>query len=357
MEEQYDSENLNQEEPAAAEQETKEEPVKGGESAQAAEQETKEEPAKGGESAQAVSSQKKFSFKKLLLMSILPVLGSGIIRALGIFIFTTPNKFAPGGLTGVTVLLEEVVGWNSGYFLLILNVPIFFIAFFFLGKREAILSTFSMLVSSGVLILFGIIKDNWWPDFWQYGGNLENIGQRMLGAIAGGIFSGIALAIMIKSCGTSGGTTVLASLVNKKFRNLSVSYLTAAFDALVVVASVFVYNDGTFTSILDPVLLAFVSLFVASKVSDMILQGFKVAYKFEIITTHPDEIAAEIIQKTHHSVTKVEAEGMYSHEGKSMLVCIIRKRQIAVIQRIIKNYPDTFAYFTPASEVFGRFSK
>ena len=355
MEEQPDSQNLNQEEPAAAEQETKEGPA-------TAEQETKEEPVKSVESAQAAKPKQKFSFKKFLLLSVLPVLSSGIIRALGIFIFTTPNKFAPGGLTGLTVLLEEIASWyspnwNAGYFLLILSVPIFLIAFFFLGKREAILSTLSMFVSSGLLILFDLIKKNWWPDFWQYGGPDADIGQRMLGAIAGGIFAGIALAIMIKSCGTAGGTAVLASLVNKKFRNVSISMLTSAFDAVVVVGSVFVYNDGTFTSVLDPVLLAFVSLFVTSKMSDIILQGFKVAYKFEIITTHPDEIAAEIIQKTNHSVTKVEAEGMYSHEGKSMLVCIIRKRQIAVLQRIIKKYPDTFAYFTPASEVFGKFNK
>ena len=196
----------------------------------------------------------------------------------------------------------------------------------------------------------------------QYGpkpdGSLGEIGNRLLGAIAGGIFLGIALAIMIKSCGTSGGTTILASLVNKKFRNLSVSALTSAFDACVVFASVFVYNNGsTATGVLDPVLLALVSLFVTSKMSDIILQGFKSAYKFEIITTHPEEIAAEIISKTHHSVTKVEAEGMYSHEGKSMLVCIIRKRQIAQMQRIIRKYPDTFAYFTPTSEVYGRFVK
>ena len=348
MEEQPDSQNLNQEEPAAAEQETKEEPA-------TAEQETKEEPAKSDEIAQAAKPKQKFSFKKFLLLSVLPVLSSGIIRALAIFIFTTPNQFAPGGVNGVAVLLEAVTTWNSGYFLLMLNVPLFFIAFFLLGKREAILSTLSMLISSGLLIVFGLIKDKW--GFPQYGGNLENIGQRMLGAIAGGIFLGIALAIMLRSCGTSGGTAVLASLVNKKFRNVSISMLTSAFDACVVVASIFVYNDGTFTSVLDPVLLAFVSLFVTSKMSDVILQGFKVAYKFEIITTHPDEIAAEIIQKTHHSVTKVEAEGMYSHEGKSMLVCIIRKRQIAVLQRIIKKYPDTFAYFTPASEVFGKFNK
>ena len=169
---------------------------------------------------------------------------------------------------------------------------------------------------------------------------------------------GLALAIMLRSCGTSGGTTVLASLVNKKFRNLSVSAMTSAFDACVVVASIFVYHQGgTFTEKLDPVLLAIVSLVVTSKICDFVLQGFKVAYRFEIVTDRAEELAAEIMQKTHHGVTEVNATGMYSHEGKALLVCVIRKRQVGELQRILKNYPGTFASFSPVSEVYGKFLK
>lgn len=293
-------------------------------------------------------------FKNLMLTAVLPVLGSGLVRFLGVNIFVTPNKFAPGGVNGASVLLEEVTGLNWGIFLLIFNVPLFFLAFFFLGKREAILSTLSMLLTAGISILVRYVPAMQFLP--AYGGD-GSVAHGLLGAIAGGIFLGIALAIMIKSCGTSGGTTVLASLVNKKFRNLSVSGLTSVLDAIVVLSSIFVYNDGSFTSVLDPVLLALVSLFVTSKISDAILHGFKTAYKFEIITDRPDELAEEIMRETRHGVTKMEAEGMYSHVGKSMLVCIIRKRQIAQLQRIIKKYPGTFAYFSSTSEVYGRFVK
>ncbi len=288
---------------------------------------------------------------RFALTVILPVILSGLVRALGIYVFVTPNRFAPGGINGIAVLLEYAVGWSSGWFLLILNVPLFFVAFFLLGKKEAIVATASMLFSSGLLILFP--KLNFLP---VYGGDGTLHG--LLGAVAGGIFLGVALAVMLKSFGTSGGTTVLASLINKKFRNLSVSMLTAAFDACVVFASFFVYNRGaSFTEKLDPVLLALVSLFVTSKVCDGIVQGFKTAYKFEIVTKNPDEIAAEIMEKVHHGVTRLPAEGMYSHEGKSVLVCLIRKRQIAEVQRIIRKYPDAFSYFAQASEVYGKFLK
>ena len=284
-------------------------------------------------------------------VSVLSVIISGIVRALAIYIFVTPNDFAPGGVNGIAVLLQEGTGWNSGIFLIMLNVPLFFVAFFLIGKYGAVISTLSMLLTSGLLIVFDYIPG---MEYICY----QPEDNHILAAIAGGVLLGVALAVTLKSCGTSGGTTVLASLVNKKFRNLSVSGMTAVFDAIVVFASFFVYNEGMgFTEKLEPVLLALISLFVTSKVCDVILQGFKAAYRFEIITNHPEEISAEIMQKLHHGVTEVNATGMYSHEGRAMLVCIIRKRQIGEVQRILRKFPDTFASFSPASEVYGKFLK
>ena len=301
-------------------------------------------------------NKKLKSFGAILVSAVIPTLLSGILRALGIYIFVSPNKFAPGGTNGIAVLLEFVTKWNSGWFLLMINVPLFFVAFFFLGKREAIISTLSMLLTSGLLIVFDYI-----PNFPRFDGtgSEEPIVYGLLGAIAGGIFLGGALAVMIKSCGTSGGTTILASLVNKKWRFLSVSWMTSAFDACVVFVSFFVYYpwNAPFASKLMPVLLALVSLFVTSKVCDLILQGFKVAYRFEIVTNQAEEIAKEIMETTHHGVTELPGVGMYSHSEHKVLVCIIRKRQIAEIQRIIKKYPGTFASFMPTSEVYGKFIK
>lgn len=284
-------------------------------------------------------------------VSVLSVIISGIVRALAIYIFVTPNDFAPGGVNGIAVLLQEGTGWNSGIFLIMLNLPLFFVAFFLIGKYGAVISTLSMLLTSGLLIVFDYIPG---MEYICY----QPEDNHILASIAGGVLLGVALAVTLKSCGTSGGTTVLASLVNKKFRNLSVSGMTAVFDAIVVFASFFVYNQGMgFTEKLEPVLLALISLFVTSKVCDVILQGFKAAYRFEIITNHPEEISAEIMQKLHHGVTEVNATGMYSHEGRAMLVCIIRKRQIGEVQRILRKFPDTFASFSPASEVYGKFLK
>ena len=296
-------------------------------------------------------TKKRSHLWRMLLSAALAILSSGIVRALAIYIFVTPNEFAPGGINGIAVLLEAVTRVNSGYYLIALNVPLFFVAFFLLGKSEAIISTLSMLLTSGLLIVFdyipGMNEIRYAPEY-----------NAILASIAGGVLLGLALAIMLRSCGTSGGTTVLASLVNKKFRNLSVSAMTSAFDACVVFASFFVYHQGEpFTAKLDPVLLALISLLVTSKICDFVLQGFKVAYRFEIITDRAEELAKEIMERTHHGVTELNATGMYSHEGRALLVCVIRKRQIGELQRILRRYPGTFASFSPVSEVYGKFLK
>lgn len=296
-------------------------------------------------------TKKRSHLWRILISATLAILSSGIVRALAIYIFVTPNEFAPGGINGIAVLLEAVTHVNSGYYLIALNVPLFFVAFFLLGKSEAIISTLSMLLTSGLLIVFdyipGMNEIRYAPEY-----------NAILASIAGGVLLGLALAIMLRSCGTSGGTTVLASLVNKKFRNLSVSAMTSAFDACVVFASFFVYHQGEpFTAKLDPVLLALISLLVTSKICDFVLQGFKVAYRFEIITDRAEELAKEIMERTHHGVTELNATGMYSHEGRELLVCVIRKRQIGELQRILRRYPGTFASFSPVSEVYGKFLK
>ena len=326
-------------------------------------EETEQQPPEQEQQSEKQKKELRRKFWKVILSYALAVLVSGILRAFAIYIFVTPNQFAPGGTNGIAVLLEFATGWNSGYFLLMLSVPLFFVAFFCLGKKEAVLSTLSFFVSSAILLLFNLIEnvtgiEHLLPTYGGVAAGAEKIVHGILGAVAGGVFLGLALAIMLKNCGTSGGTTIIASVINKKFRNLSVSMLTSAFDAIVVVVSFFVYNQGaSFTDKLDPVILALISLFVTSKVCDVIIYGFKSAYKFEIVTNDPDKLAEEIMTKLHRGVTKISAEGMYKHEGRSMLVVIIRKRQIAALQKIIREFPDTFAYFSSTSEVYGRFLK
>jgi uncharacterized membrane-anchored protein YitT (DUF2179 family) len=104
-----------------------------------------------------------------------------------------------------------------------------------------------------------------------------------------------------------------------------------------------------------PVIYAIVNMFCSSKSWDLLLKGFETAYKFEVICDDATAIAAELMQKLDRGVTVLEAKGMYTNSKKQLLICIVPKKQITQFKKIIKSYPNTFAYITSASEVMGEF--
>ena len=108
---------------------------------------------------------------------------------------------------------------------------------------------------------------------------------------------------------------------------------------------------------ITPVMCTLINLFIANVVVDKGLGGIKDGYKFEIITPNPHELADELMAKLKHGVTSMKVQGMYTDSEKYMLVCIINKRQIGDMMKIIKKHPDTFASFEKVNEVFGNFKR
>ena len=123
-------------------------------------------------------------------------------------------------------------------------------------------------------------------------------------------------------------------------------------DSSVVLIAFFVYGMK-----ITPVICTLLNLFIANVVVDGFLTGLKNGYKFEIVTEEPEKLSAELLERLGHGVTEIRVMGCYSHTEKYMLVCIIRKKQIGEMMKIIQRYPGTFASFTKVNEVFGRFKK
>ena len=123
-------------------------------------------------------------------------------------------------------------------------------------------------------------------------------------------------------------------------------------DGSVVFIAFFVYGMK-----ITPVICTLLNLFIANVVVDGVLTGIKNGYKFEIVTDKPEEVSAELIERLGRGVTEIRVLGMYSHTEKYMLVCIVRKKQVGEMMKIIKRYPGTFASFAKVNEVFGRFKQ
>ncbi len=290
------------------------------------------------------------------LKDFLLVIVATVLYAVSTYYFVLGKGFAPSGLSGVLALIEETTGLQAGTFvLLLLNTPLLIWSFFSLSKRFAFNTTVSVLLMC--LIFFVLDKVDKDKKFVFNvtseisGITYDDFGKKLLSCVASGICAGISIALTFRGHGCLGGADIIVMLIQKSKPRANVSFLLFGINAVVIVASYFVFKD------IESICFALIYIVLFSKVCEYILNGVKKALKFEVITEHPEELSKEIIEKLGHSVTVTPARGMYEHREKYLLICVIRSRQIADFEKILKKYPDTFAFASSVSEVFGRFFK
>ena len=127
-------------------------------------------------------------------------------------------------------------------------------------------------------------------------------------------------------------------------------WMIFSLNASVAVLSFFVYGYQ-----FEPVILCLLYCYLSSRISDGILKGGKVAMKFEIITRHPEELSAKLLQELRHGVTLIPAEGMYSKTPNYLLICVVNRHQVVQFQNVLRSFPDTFAYVSSVNETLGNF--
>ena len=284
---------------------------------------------------EGVKHRKKLALRYTVITAC--VLLSGWLRALSVHCFVIPHNFAPGGVTGIATLLQIKTGINSGIFLMAINAPLLIASFFLITKRFAIISTCSIALQSGLLLLFEHLEVPVYAD------------NAILAAIAGGIVGGAGIGILLKVGGSSGGTDIIATFVYRRFSAASVGWFIFIFDSVVVFISFFVLGSN-----LTPVLLALAEIFSSTQTNELVVYGFKSALKFEIITSSAEALSKEIMEKIHRGVTVLEATGAYTGAHKNVLICVIRRSQLSSFQKILARYPDAFAYISKTNDVIGR---
>ena len=291
---------------------------------------------------------KKYTFKELFFDASASVTAA-IIVASTLHVFANSNGFAPGGLTGIASVISHFTpNISMGYYMLIFNLPIFILCSILVERKLGIFLTIYILVQSGTLILLENIN---FPTYTASNGNL------IFASIATGLLSGFGFAIQIKRHGASGGTYAISSLIKLKNPAANIAWLTFMFDSIVVFLVFFCYQEDFTNLQIEPTMCTLLNLFLANNVVDRILQGTKDGYKFEIIVDDPEPLAQEMMTELRHGVTELTVHGMYTHKEKSMIVCIIRKRELSKMMKILKKYPQSFASFTRVNEVFGNFKR
>ncbi len=274
---------------------------------------------------------------------------AGMIVATAFYFFQNSNGFAPGGVGGLATMTYHLIGEKIAwaYLMLAFNLPLMILVAIFVDKKL------------GVFLIVYLLVQSFGTEFYKLVGakpySLDVQGESfelIFAVIATGVFSGIGFSVMLRRFGASGGTYAISALIKKAKPASNIAYVAFLLDSSVVVIAFFVYGMN-----INPALCTLINLFIANVVVDYGLSGIKNGYKFEIVTDNPEELSTELLEKLHHGVTEIKVVGMYSHSEKHMVVCIIRKKQIGEMMKIIKKYPNTFASFSKVNEVFGRFRK
>ena len=298
-----------------------------------------------------MEEKKKFHFtkptKQQVVASLLQysfVIGLGALMAITYIMFVFPNNFAPSGVSGIATMIQKVWDFKVAWFTIIVNVPLAIITFFIISKQFAIRSSVFVISFSIFLFVFDKI-----PNMYHY--VATDAGETLLAGLASGVIVGFVYGIVLKANASTGGVDFIASLVQKTRPDISLTWFIFGLNVLIAIVSFFVYHD------MSAVLLCIAHCFVVQEIADRIVIGSRKAIKFEIVTTHPEEISREIIEKLHHTATLSKGTGMYSHLEKEILTCVINKKQIVDMENILKKYPETFAYVVPVNDTIGFFRR
>lgn len=255
------------------------------------------------------------------------------LMAAGTNIVYEPMSMVTGGFAGLGIVLRQYVPVPLWAVTVVLNIPLFIIAFYRLGIRfirKTLFATICFSVFLAVIPKFPI-----------------NHTDYLMAALMGGGLNGAGLALVFRQGASTGGTDLLANLLKLWFPSASSGTVLAVIDGAIVVAGMAVFG-------IRSGLYAVVAVFVTSRLIDRILDGFRFAKLLYIISDEPGKIARGIMKTMQRGVTALEGTGMYSGAGKKILMCAVsRKELVRVVQFVKETDSRAFVVVSDAREVLG----
>ena len=269
----------------------------------------------------------------LLKDLIMYILGS-VLFAIAIDMFTSPNNIAPGGVTGLATIVYYLFDLPIGATMLVMNIPIFVISGFIIGWDYVIRSLVCLGISSLTVDLMGPIIP-------------EYSGEPILAAVFGGVGMGVGLALIFMRGGSTGGTDIVARIVQKFFPHMTTGNLILAIDAMVVTFAGFICG-------LESALVSIITVFVSSVAIDKVLYGLDNGKLMYIITSSVEEVNAAINEKLDRGTTLLSARGGYSGKERDVIMCAIRRNEAYKIRELVRSVDkNAFIIVSDASEILG----
>ena len=273
---------------------------------------------------------------KHLVGKYLNICFGALIYAIGFQFFLYPNNITSGGVVGTSMIINQLTGFPVGVMTILLNIPLFLIAWRHFGLDFMIGSLVGMGLSSVLVDLFAE-------------SNLVLTNDPMLAAVIGGVVKGMGLGIIYYVGGTTGGIDIVVKILRRKLASINFGTIMLALDTIII--AVYAMVLGRYES----AMYSLIAMYVTTKVVDLVLYGIDNACLCYIISDAAGEITQEIVSgPLHRGVTLLEGRGGYSGTRHEVIMCVIKRQQIGQLKRLVRKVDEkAFFIVTNAKNVFG----
>ena len=276
------------------------------------------------------------SMKKLVIRertaAWLQIVVGCLIGAAAYPLFLDPGKIAPGGLTGVAMILKHLFGWEIGVTSLILNIPLFVVGYRTMGRVFAFRSLVATILFSLAIDLLKLPAMDVEP---------------ILGTLYGGVLLGVGLGFILRGGATTGGTDMAARLVHKYLPFLSVGMFLFLIDCVVVLAAAIFIGSSE-------ALYALICIYVSGKAVDMVMLGLSKNKACFIISQAWETISRRLLHEMERGVTQLTARGAYTGTDRPVVLCVLPPQEVARLKEIVREEDErAFMFITEAHEALG----
>jgi uncharacterized membrane-anchored protein YitT (DUF2179 family) len=261
-----------------------------------------------------------------------------VIYSLGIALFLSPNALAPGGMSGVAIIINKLSGLPTGMMIIILNIPLLIAGFFVVGRWFLIKTITSIAVSSFLIDL--------WPKI--INDHIPVTEDKLLAGIAGAVLSGIGIGLIFRCGGSTGGTDIIAKLMRRFVPGVKTGTIFLVVDSMIIIASVFA------TKHIENALYAGIALYLTTFIIDKVLYGNDEAKLLIIMSSDPDKVAHALLTDIDAGVTFANGSGAYTGRDTKIIFCVVKKQSFHRAKRLVCQVdPASFIIVSNASEIFG----
>ena len=279
--------------------------------------------------------EKPFTKKWFLSYSFI-IIGSFIL-ATGFVLFITPYKIVPGGVYGISIVLHYLFGTPVGIMALAFDIPLTILGVKILGPRFG----FKTVLGFSLTAIFTDTLSYFW------GSEPLVKGDALLSSIFGGVLLGIGIGLIFRAKATSGGSDIVAMMINKKTK-IPLGLLMIYVDSLIVLFGLIVFRDWKIP------LYSWIVIFITGKVIDIVLEGVSYDKSLFIISEKHEEIREKIISNLNRGGTYIDGKGMYNMADRKIIFTVVSRRELALLEEYIHQIdPNAFLTVLDAREILG----